>query len=105
MHNTQSLPPLSLQDAEDDRQATREWHMLSAYITDGPCREWELRWDSDAQEGVLKGTQAATFRGEVHTITDGRAPHKPGSTGRVYTADGNEYYPGVFDMKWVLTTQ
>ena len=101
----QSLPPLSLHDAEDDRQATREWHTLSAYITDGPCREWELRWDSDAQEGVLKGTQAADFRGHVDTIVGGRAPHHSGSTGRVWTADGREYYPGVFDMKWVLVSE
>jgi hypothetical protein len=105
MHNTQSLPPLSLHDAEDDRQATREWHRLSAYITDGPCREWELRWDSDAQEGVLKGTKAATYRGETYTIIDGRAPHHSGSTGRVYTAEGREFFPGVFDMRWVLTTE
>jgi hypothetical protein len=101
----QSLPPLSLAEADADQEAYRQWKALDAYITDGPCREWELRWDSDAQEGVLKGTKAATFRGEVHTITDGRAPHKPGSTGRVYTADGREYYPGVFDMKWVNTQE
>ena len=103
--NYQSLPPLSLAEADADQEAYRQWKALDAYITDGPCREWELRWDSDAQEGVLKGTKAATFRGEVHTITDGRAPHKPGSTGRVYTADGNEYYPSVFDMKWVNTQE
>lgn len=104
-YNTQSLPPLSLQDAEDDHQATREWHTLSAYITDGPCREWELRWDSDAQEGVLKGTKAADFRGHVDTIVGGRAPHHSGSTGKVWTADGREYYPGVFDMRWVNTQE
>jgi hypothetical protein len=101
----QSLPPLSLAEADADQEAYRQWKALDAYITDGPCREWELRWDSDAQEGVLKGTKAATFRGEVHTITDGRAPHKPGSTGRVYTADGREYFPSVFDMQWVNTQE
>ena len=101
----QSLPPLSLAEADADQEAYRQWKALDAYITDGPCREWELRWDSDAQEGVLKGTKAATFRGEVHTITDGRAPHKPSSTGRVWTADGREYFPSVFDMQWVLTTE
>jgi hypothetical protein len=101
----QSLPPLSLQDAEDDQEAYRQWKTLAVYITDGPCREWELRWDSDAQEGVLKGTKAADFRGHVDTIVGGRAPHKPGSTGRVWTADGREYYPSVFDMKWVNTQE
>lgn len=101
----ESTPPSSLHDAEEDRRATREWHALNAYITDGPCREWELRWDSNAQEGVLKGTKAADFRGHVDTIVGGRAPHHSGSTGKVWTADGREYYPSVFDMKWVLTTQ
>ena len=105
MRNTQSLPPLSLADADSDQEAYRQWKTLSAYITDGPCREWELRWDSDAQEGVLKGTKAADFRGHVDTIIGGRAPHHSGSTGRVYTADGREYYPSVFDMRWVLTTE
>ena len=103
--NYQSLPPLSLHDAEEDQEAHRQWKVLDAYITDGPCREWHLCWDGDVQEGVRKNAKAATFRGETCTIVDGRAPHKPGSTGRVYTADGREYYPGVFDMKWVNTQE
>ena len=101
----QSLPPLSLAEADADQEAYRQWKALDAYITDGPCREWELRWDSDAQEGVLKGTKAADFRGHVDTIVGGRAPHHSGSTGRVYTAEGREFFPGVFDMRWVLTTE
>ena len=100
----QSLPPLSMHDAEDDRQATREWHTLATYITDGPCREWELRY-KDSNERVAKGVTALDFRGDSDVITGGRAPHKPGSTGKVWTADGREYYPSVFDMKWVLTTE
>lgn len=104
MRNTQSLPPLSLQDAEDDRQATREWHTLSAYITDGPCREWELR-HKDSNERVAKGVTALDFRGNSDVIVGGSAPHKPGSTGRVWTADNRVYYPSVFDMRWVLTTK
>lgn len=40
-------------------------------------------------------------------ITSAVAPHNPNSTGRVYTrepgANGSrEFYPGVFDLKWVL---
>jgi hypothetical protein len=101
----ESLPPLSLQDAEDDRQATREWHTLSAYITDGPCREWHLCWDGDLAEPVRKNAKAADFRGHVDTIIGGRAPLHSGSTGRVYTAEGREFFPSVFDMKWVLTTE
>ena len=101
----ESTPPSSLYDAEEDRRATREWHALNAYITDGACREWVLCWDTDLAEPVRKHSTAASYRGEVHTITGGRAPQHAGSTGRVWTADGREYYPGVFDMKWVLRTE
>jgi hypothetical protein len=54
---------------------------------------------------VLKGTKAATHRGEVDTIIGGRAPRHSGSTGRVWTADGREYFPSVFDMQWVNTQE
>ena len=101
----ESTPPSSLHDAEEDRRATREWHALNAYITDGACREWVLCWDSDLAEPVPKNAKVASFRGEVHTITGGRAPQHAGSTGRVWCANGAEYYPGVFDMKWVLRTE
>jgi len=44
------------------------------------------------------------FRGDEAEITGGRAPHKMGSTGRVYVTyeDGTtgEYYPGVFNLEW-----
>lgn len=101
----ESTPPSSLHDAEEDRRATREWHMLDAYITDGACREWELRFEEDLTERVRKGVKAYTFRGDRDTIVGGRAPHHAGSTGKVWTADGREYYPSVFAMKWVLTTE
>ena len=99
----ESTPPLSNAEADSDQEAYRQWKALDAYITDGACREWILCWDGDAAEPVLKNAKAASFRGEVHTITGGRAPHKPGSTGKVWTSDEGEYYPGVFDMKWVNT--
>jgi hypothetical protein len=102
--NYQSLPPLSLQDAEDDRQATREWHTLSAYITDGPCREWRLIYLAEDMP-VRKNATAFDFRGHAAVITGGRAPHKPSSTGKVWTSDEGEYYPGVFGMKWVLVSE
>lgn len=101
----ESTPPSSLYDAEEDQRATREWHALNAYITDGACREWVLCWDSDLAEPVLKGCTAFNFRGHAAVITGGRAPHKPGSTGKVWTSDDGEYYPSVFAMKWVLTTE
>jgi len=100
----QSLSPLSLAEANADHEAYRQWKALDAYITDGACREWRLCWDGDVAEPVLKNTKAADFRGHVDTIVGGRAPHKPSSTGRVWTADGREYFPSVFDMKWVNIT-
>jgi hypothetical protein len=95
---------LSKFEAIEDQEAYREWKELDAYITDGPCREWELRY-KDSNERVLKGTKAADFRGHVDTIIGGRAPRHSGSTGRVWTADGREYFPTVFDMKWVNTQE
>lgn len=103
MHNTLSLPPLSLAEAEDDQRATREWHALNDYITDGPCREWRLCY-ADTTDPVRKNTKAYDFRGNVDTIVGGRAPHKPSSTGRVQCADGAEFYPSVYGMQWVNIT-
>ena len=60
--------------------------------------EWKLV-DEQGNE-VRPGDMAVTFRGEPMAITGGRPPHHAGSTGRVYT-NGAEYYPGVFNLKWV----
>lgn len=40
-----------------------------------------------------------TSRGEAYRVTGGAAPHKPSSTGRVYTT-GGEYFPSVFGCTW-----
>jgi len=62
-------------------------------------------WQLQTLEGraVQAGEQLKSFRGEVMTITGGRPPLHQGSTGRVWTEDGREYFPGVFDLKWVRT--
>ena len=52
-------------------------------------------------KSVAEGDVVLDFRGEVGIITGGRPPHKPSSTGFVWTTDGRECYPGVFDLKWV----
>lgn len=41
------------------------------------------------------------FRGDEHVITGGKSPHKPSSTGRVYTARNREFFPTVFRLIWV----
>lgn len=51
---------------------------------------------------VLSGDVYSTAMGlKLCRIVGGCPPHKPSSTGRVYTADNDEFYPSVFDLKWV----
>ena len=49
---------------------------------------------------ISPGEQVETFRGTLVTVTGGRAPQKPGSTGKVWT-DAGEYFPGVVNAEWV----
>jgi hypothetical protein len=43
-------------------------------------------------------------RGNYYRVTGGQAPHKPSSSGKIYT-DGGNYYPDVFDCQWTPTNQ
>jgi len=50
---------------------------------------------------VHKGDKVKNFRGEIETIWDGQAPHKPSSTGRVYAGPHKAgVFPGAFNLKW-----
>ena len=49
---------------------------------------------------VNRGDVLQDFRGDCAAIIGGRAPHKPSSTGRVYTEHGRELFPGVFGCTW-----
>jgi len=62
-----------------------------------------MAWNLIDKNGapVIFGESYMDFRGEMNIITDATPPHKPGSTGRVYTSTGRGYFPGVFNMKWV----
>jgi hypothetical protein len=53
-------------------------------------------------EPVLVGAKVTSFRGSHCTVSGGKPPHKLGSTGRVYTSDG-EYFPSVFNLVWQKT--
>ena len=44
------------------------------------------------------------FRGNYYRVTGGQAPHKPSSSGKIYT-DGGNYYPAVFGCQWTPTNQ
>jgi hypothetical protein len=46
------------------------------------------------------GASYTDFRGERHTLEGSRPPHKPDSTGRVYT-DRGEFYPSVIGLAFV----
>lgn len=41
------------------------------------------------------------FRGDKDVVVGGTPPHKPSSAGHVETQAGAEYFPGVFNLKWV----
>lgn len=63
----------------------------------------------DTQTGMPVEVNAVygNRHGDQVIIRGGRAPHKPGSTGRVFTRPIHgspefdyEYYPGVFELAW-----
>jgi hypothetical protein len=58
-------------------------------------------WTLEHEDGTPAYVgEVCTSRGESYALTGGRPPHKPASTGRVWT-DAGEYFPSVFDLKWV----
>lgn len=63
---------------------------------------WTLVYERTGKP-VMEGEVVLDFRGEADTIMGGRPPHKPSSSGFVWTQDGKECYPDVFDLKWVQT--
>lgn len=50
---------------------------------------------------IEEGDEVVDFRGDPAVIVRGTPPHKVDSTGRVQTKAGAEYFPGVFNLKWV----
>lgn len=62
-----------------------------------------MQWQLQTEEGqpVELPLETVDSRGETATIQYGRPPHRPGSTGRVYTQGGGEYFPSVFKLQWV----
>jgi hypothetical protein len=59
-------------------------------------------WKLVDQKGkeIEEGAHVKDFRGDYHEINGGRPPHKPSSTGRIWTSRG-ESFPSVCDLKWV----
>ena len=46
------------------------------------------------------GEELTSFRDEKAILKSGTPPHKPSSSGRIYTTLG-EYFPHVFGLKWI----
>jgi ribosomal protein L21E len=49
---------------------------------------------------VKPGDTVVSFRGDVEVMKAATPPRHSGSTGRVLT-DRGEFYPGVYNLKWV----
>ena len=59
----------------------------------------------DAHGEPVKQGQTVVHRDGTYTVTGGRAPKQPGSTGRVWVERGDEfgeYFPSVFGMSWTV---
>lgn len=79
------------------------------------CEEaYDDNWDDRemilVSEKTLKpaciGQRVKSFRGEYATLEGGRAPHKEGSTGKVWVKEAGstsqrEYYPSVYGLAWI----
>jgi len=80
--------------------------------------DWEGKENTLVYEKSLNpvcvGQKAKSFRGDIYTVLDGRAPHKPSSTGKIYVTKVlsrgeyeeysprvREFFPNVFKMKWI----
>jgi hypothetical protein len=51
---------------------------------------------------VAIGETIVSFRGLETILLGGSPPHKPSSSGKVWVENA-EYYPSVFNLKWVET--
>jgi hypothetical protein len=49
---------------------------------------------------VKVGDDLTDFRGDPAKVSSIEEPHKPSSTGRIYTVAGGSYFPSVFDCVW-----
>ena len=64
--------------------------------------EYELQYADGVP--VMEHDVVSSERGVDYRVVHGRAPHKPGSTGRVFVSKGPgqaEYVPTVLNMRWV----
>lgn len=112
---TKQIPPTSLEEARivayertgmtrSDAQACVEADELMGWkvIVSQDWRGWAcILADKKTGQPVRTSDAVTSFRGVVTTLMGGRAPHKPESTGFVWTKEGAEFGPSVFGLEWV----
>jgi hypothetical protein len=60
---------------------------------------WTL-YPKHSTDPIKVGEKLPDFNGIEHIIQGGTPPHKPSSTGRIYTNHG-EFFPTVLGLHWV----
>ena len=60
--------------------------------------------DMDTLAPIKRDSRRQDFRGDTQTIRGGMPPKHSASTGRVWTASGGEFFPSVFNLKWIENT-
>jgi hypothetical protein len=74
---------------------------MSGYEDDRPKKYNPRLVDKDTGEEIKLPAKLKDFRGDEVIVVSFEAPHKPSSTGRVYTKDGGSFFPSVVNAKIV----
>jgi hypothetical protein len=74
---------------------------MSGWEDDRPKKYNPRLVDKDTGEEIKLPAKLKDFRGDEVIVVSFEAPHKPSSTGRVYTKDGNSFFPSVVNAKIV----
>lgn len=70
----------------------------------GDGHKWRLIFTNSGHV-VRCGDTVRNFRGGTAIVVGGRPPMAWGSTGHVWTADNQQFYPGVFNLAWLREDQ
>lgn len=77
---------------------------LPPMIYDTNFADVPMRLTYDSGKAVIVGDVVHTGKGDIVTVTGGRAPRKENSEGRIWvrldTGVETEYYPSVVNAKW-----
>ena len=84
--------------AINNKERTYDGHAITSRDWSGVER---VLCHQGTNEPLCINEQVTSFRGERATITGGRAPQHTNSEGKVWTADGGEYFASVFGLHWL----